>query len=168
MHVPVHDQHARLGELLRVPRGDDDVVDETEPHGARRERVMPGRTGGGESRAGRDRPLHGADGHPRCGDSCGPAVGAHHRVGIEHAAALTGHALEVVEVARRVDALERRPARRPRLTPLDARPHVRRAQRVEHGHDAFGAFRMAGPGVVMLARGVEQDGNGHCIRRVPP
>src|SRR5437660_327645 len=58
VYVPVHDQDAGLVELLRVPRSDDDVVDETESHRARREGVMSGRTGGGEGRARHDRPLH--------------------------------------------------------------------------------------------------------------
>ena len=161
VYVPVHDQDAGLVELLRVPRSDDDVVDETESHRARREGVMSGRTGGGEGRARHDRPLHGTDGYPRRRDGRVPAVGAHHRVGIEHPAALTGHPLEAVEVARRMHTLQRRPACRPRLAPRDAGGHVRCAQRVEHRHDALGTLRMAGPGVMAFAGGVEEDGNGH-------
>src|SRR5439155_191464 len=131
VYVPVHDQDAGLVELLRVPRSDDDVVDETESHRARREGVMSGRTGGGEGRARHDRPLHGTDGYPRRRDGRVPAVGAHHRVGIEHPAALTGPPLEAVEVARRMHTLQLSPTRtaaRAQATPLmtnAGRPRLR-------------------------------------------
>ena len=124
VHIPVHDQYARLPQPLSVPRRDHDVVDQAEPHGTVGERVVPRRARGTEPRAPLDTLLHGADRHAPGGQRGVPAVPAHHGVGVQRASARPREALECVEIGGRVDPLQLVARCGPALDPLDRRRQV--------------------------------------------
>ena len=89
--VPVQDRNPLQTELgLRIARGDDDVVDEAEPHGALGERVMAGWTDEREATA-----VDGLERHPDRERHRLPGRSRGDRVGIQ-----------VRDVVERLDALE--------------------------------------------------------------
>ena len=104
VHVPVHDEHARLTELLSVARRHDHIVKEAESHRVRRQGVMPRRPGRAERRPSLDAELHGTDRCTGGRERRVPASIDHHGIGVEGAAARPRQALEHVQVGCRMDS----------------------------------------------------------------
>ena len=79
------------------------------------------------------------------------------RVSVQVPAALETKALEVIEIRRRVHALEVCPGRPPRLEPEAGVGRGARVEPGEHGTHARRAFRMTATGVMLLEADVGRD-----------
>jgi hypothetical protein len=125
VHVPVQDEHSPSAELGDRQRGGDGgAVEQAEAHRAVRFGVVPRGPGGGEAERGLGRQqspdhLAGAAGRVQ-----GSAVGrlADDRVEVDRSAAAGRQSLDVGNLLRLVDQLDRAPRSRGRLAPLPAEP----------------------------------------------
>ena len=165
MHVPIHDDHLALAELLSVACREGHVIEEAEAHGAVGEGVMargPRRPERGRALLS-DPALHGREGDARRGERRFPAAGPQDGVGIERATSPRRQRLEGVEVAGRVHTLQRFPRRWCGLDPLDVGRERRRPQRLQHGRDPLRSLRMPRAGLMESAGGVPDDGRAHAV-----
>ena len=165
VHVPIHDEHLAPPEVLRVARGERDVIEEAKPHGPIRQGVVAGRPRHAEGRPSvpHDPALHGREGHTGGSECRLPAAGPEHGVRIQGAAAPRRQRLEGVEVAGLVHALQRLARRRRPLDPLDRDRERRRPQRVQHRGHPLRSLRMPRAGLMQTTRGVPDDGRGHAV-----
>jgi len=119
--VPIHDQHARASQCLRVPGGEHDTIEEAKPHRPLRERMVTGRTRGAEGGAALQSLFDCRKRHSGAGQHRLQASRAEQRVCVERTAAACGQRLEHVDVSCGMDALDRGARRGWRLNPRDER-----------------------------------------------
>jgi hypothetical protein len=121
VHVPINDQHARAAALLRVPGGENDVIEEAEAHRAGGEGVVAGRARNRECAARFQRLIDGSHGDAGRGEHAFPAAGPEKCVRVQRAAPARRQGREQVDVFRRMHQLERCALRRRRFDPRHRR-----------------------------------------------